>query len=142
MRRFYDLRRNLIGTLTEVLTGGEKNHCPLTGKYAVHAIQGRERVPGRLLGIIASSSVLPALAATSEAYFGALSRIGEKAYHTMSSRSIGTSQQTHLARALFGSDSESTRSVSGKQVVSTQPSNLRKAQFRVMVRRGPIAPKS
>ncbi|XP_075879687.1 BAR/IMD domain-containing adapter protein 2-like 2 [Nelusetta ayraudi] len=30
-----------------------------------------------------------ALAATSEAYFGALSRIGEKAYHTVSSRSIG-----------------------------------------------------
>lgn len=34
-----------------------------------------------------------ALAATSEAYFGALSRIGEKAYHTLSSRSIGMLQK-------------------------------------------------
>lgn len=31
-----------------------------------------------------------ALAARSEAYFSALSKIGEKAFHTMSSRSLGT----------------------------------------------------
>ena len=36
-----------------------------------------------------------ALAETSEAYFSALSKIGEKAFYTMSSRSLGTCTRTH-----------------------------------------------
>lgn len=66
--------------------------------FTCFSMPGKQIVPKTFAFQMTSVFVcVSALALTSEAYFGALSKIGKNAFHTMSSHSLGTCEHIHAS---------------------------------------------